>query len=254
VDDKAIEHYAKSLPTFEDVFREYEVDGAVVWQLYRPVFREALSGEADGLQSYIPTEKSRAFFKTMLPSNAWSHITVDLYEFFSMTSLYDIHCPTDAYSTEMKRLEREIERSSQKKGPQAGDEATIEHSKKVVSDLEADLAKQQTHVEDTISSFKKRRDTFMVEVHVSREAALRFFVNLIYPRCLQGPDDALYCAYFISELHRNETKGFGTLFVYDCIIVTMSRALFGLTEEEAACASILLFEVWKVISSCRFDE
>jgi Transcription factor/nuclear export subunit protein 2/Transcription- and export-related complex subunit/THO complex subunit 2 N-terminus len=254
VDDKAIEQYAKALPSFEDLVREYEVDGAVVWQLYRPVFREALSGEADGLQSFIPTEKSRAFFKTMLPSDAWSHITVDLFEFFSMTSLYDIHCPTDAYTTEMKRLEREIERASQKKGPQAGDEATIEHSKKVVSDLEADLAKQQTHVEDTIGSFKKRRDTFMVEVHVSREAALRFFVNLIYPRCLQGPDDALYCAYFISELHRNETKGFGTLFVYDCIIVTMSRALFGLTEEEAACASILLFEVWKVISSCRFDE
>lgn len=269
VDENAIELYASALPSFEDLVGVYEVDGAVVWQLYRPVFRAAISGEADGLQSFIPTEKSRAFFKTMLPDNALSHITVGLYAFFSTATLYDIHCPTDAYSTEMKRLEREIERLSQKKFPQAtvgGENETeiertkkkvtyaIEQGKKVIFELESDLAKQQKCVEDTMGSFKKGIDKFMVEVQVSHEAALRFFINLIYPRCLQGPDDALYCAYFISELHRNATKGFGTLFVYDCIIVTMSRALFGLTEEEAACASILLFEVWKVISSCRFDE
>lgn len=258
VDEKAIEDYANALPTFEELIGQYEVAPAIAWQMYRPIYREAVCGDSNGLESFIPTEKSRMFFKTLLPSRSWTHITVDLFEFFCSTSLYDIHCPTEVYDTELKRLERYIDRLGQKKsnpsGQQSGEEAAIEHAKKVVSDLKSDLEKQTNHAEDTLSSFKKRREKFFATDHVTREGAMVFFAHLIYPRCLQGPDDAMFCAYFMSQLNCNETKGFGTLYVYDCIIVTMSRSLFGLTEGEAACASILLNEVWNTISSCRFDE
>jgi THO complex subunit 2 len=71
---------------------------------------------------------------------------------------------------------------------------------------------------------------------------------------MQGPDDALFCARFVEFLHEKETPGFSTLHFFDALIIVLSRSLFCLTEGETACASILLSEIWKIVSKWRYDD
>jgi hypothetical protein len=124
----------------------------------------------------------------------------------------------------------------------------------VWSGLVSDYSKQKTHVAAIEAEMASKTNEFFVSVQVSKKAAMAFFVGCIYPRCMQGPDDAMFCSKFIERLHQNSTPGFGTLHFFDSLITTLSRALFCLTEGEAACASILLVETWKTVSKWRYDE
>jgi THO complex subunit 2 len=71
---------------------------------------------------------------------------------------------------------------------------------------------------------------------------------------MQSPEDAVYCARFVSFLHSIETPGFSTLHFLDELILVLAGALYGLTEAEAANVAILLTETWRVISTWRYDK
>lgn len=273
-----IRKFAASLPTLAQLHDSFKVDVASAWMLCRPLIRAAMSSslynddlmegdEGDVLNKFKITNETRKCYKTMLPAEAWSHLSVDLFEFFFSNSLHDLFCPEDVYVSETARLDKETERLSQKKTipqppptvqpgapPEKTDQEELERVKRVAIRLSSDYVEQKAHVKSIYAEMKSTASEFFVSEDVTQEAAVTFFVRCIYPRCMQGPDDALYCAHFVKHLHENETPGFSTLHFFDTLLVLVSRALFCLTEGEAACASILLLETWKTVSRWRYDD
>jgi THO complex subunit 2 len=221
----------------------------------------------DWMDAFKSTKQSHELYKQMLPDSTWSHFTTDLFETFFTYALFDVVCPEDTYATEIARLEKQAERLSQQRPAssapssiQSGtstpksDEEELHRIKKVTARLASDQKKQRSHVTAVRKRIASNKTDYFVSNRVSEEAASDFFAHCLYKRCMQGPDEALYCAAFVSMLHELETPGFGTLHLFDRLIVALSRSLFGLTEGEAANASILLHEVWRTVSRWRYDE
>jgi THO complex subunit 2 len=277
----AIKKCSQSMPPLADLHQLYALDVASAWMLCRPLIRAAstalesgdvddgaaaeVEGDTSPLQKFRPTDEMRAAFEKMLPESAWSHITTLLFESFYTSSLYDIYFPEDVYKAEVMRLEKEAERLSRQRTPppasvQPGaapaetDAEALERVKKALATLSSDQGKQNKHVAATRETIASKINTFFVSKGVSSQAATTFFVHCIFPRCMQGPDDALFCARFVALLHDLEVPGFSTLHFFDVMIVSLSRALFGLTEGEAANVSLLFNETWKVVSRWRYDE
>ena len=264
----AIHEYASSLPTLVELQEHYKVEVASSWTLCRPLMRAARSvKESDiKLKKHLSSLIPCASLAGMASKSVWKHLTTELFEFFFSASAYDIFCPCDVYENEILRLERETERLSQKKNapppmsiqpgaiPEKSDREEYERVKQMVIGLNEDHTTQKKHVASTHEKFLSKIPNMFVSDTVTVPSAVTFFTRCIFPRCMQGPDDALYCARFVSLMHQNNTPGFGTLHYVDALIQILPRSLYCLTEGEAACASILLFDTWKTISRWRYDD
>lgn len=134
------------------------------------------------------------------------------------------------------------------------DEVEVERTKRVATDLAAHFSSQKKHLESTKIALNEQIGNFFPTVPATRNSMATFLTRCVYPRAMQGPDDAMFCAHFIQYLHKAEAPGFSTMLFLDCMIVALSRSLFGLTEGEAANVSILLFETWKTVSRWRYDD
>ena len=273
IEGSPIHSYAQSLPTLQELHRKYGLDAATSWMFCRPLIRvvskhlEEAKDTADlgVFQRFYLNEACRLDQEAMAPPKAWDYINMDLFEVFFSNGLYDIYWPKDLYIAEIARLEKESERLAQQKtiiphylhpgaAPQRSEEADKERVKNTILLLTQDMAKQKEHVSSICQTIELKSDSFFKDELVYSETTSSILMSCIYPRCMQSPDDAMYCAHFISLLHKENTPGFGTLHLFDSIITSMCRTLFCLTEGEAANLSILLLEVWKVVSSWRYNE
>ena len=264
-----ISSFAKSLPSFGALREEYELDVASAWMLARPLIRIVGSGGAgsDGNSSeQLATAKSSKESSNAMPSETrTSHVTQSLFETFYTYTMYDVYCPEDIYKAEIDRLAKEEERLSRQSSTSQGnsqsrptsepDEASeLARVRATATKLKTDLTEQKANVascRDEIASNAKH--FFVPEKNIQQEASL-FFCTCIYPRCMKGPDDALYCARFILLLHSLEVPGLSTMHLLDVLIVSSSKSLFGLTEGEASNVAILLNEIWMTVSKWRYDE
>lgn len=256
----AILNFARSIPPLTDLMKTFELDLPAVWMICRPLVRAAASldkskkKKVDGdLAAFEIGKETRKSYMALLPSQTWDAISCDLYEVFYTNTLFDIFLPEESYKSEISRLEKEVDRLSKTK-TETPNAQELQRMKTLISDLSSDLGKQTKHVEARLTEIKEKVESFFISNEVSTDAANVFFTSCIYPRCMQGPEDAMYCAQFVSMLHSFATPGFGTLELYGQMIVSLSRAVFGLTEGEAANVSILLHSVWKDVSRWRYDE
>lgn len=286
---EALRQYGLSLPALEKLVSAYGIDYASCWMICRPLKRAAAwrriqeseeSGSGDDSQSMnlenddqdiwmAAVEGSDNLYRSMLPTSTWAHITTDLFETFFTYSLYDLVYPEEVYVAETGRLEKQIERlQAQQKSPSSLS-PTIQHGsaptprnddnepirmRQVIARLETDQQTQKHRVAAVRRFIASNKAKYFFSPLVTKEAASEFFARCVYPRCMQGPAEALYCAAFVSLLHQERTPGFGTLHVLDSLFVTLSRSLFGLTEGEAADASLLLLQAWKLVSRWRYNE
>jgi hypothetical protein len=66
-----------------------------------------------------------------------------------------------------------------------------------------------------------------------RGAGIRFFLQAcVFPRCVQSPEDAVYCAKFIKLLHAKKTPELSTMMVYNSILKRCSFLCPGARERE----------------------
>jgi THO complex subunit 2 len=268
--------YAEDLPSLEEIHRKFGFDIVSTWMLCRPLVRSATQNatsqkESDGkvpdkLKRFALTEDLRKAYEAMLPDAIWSMFSPELFEVFYTNSLYDLFCPENVYTTEATRVNKEIERIQQKpKGGQANtihvgpgqpknEVEELERLKSVSQRLATDLSKQKEHAESVLGSIEEKKATFFNATESMRDSAKAFLIYCIYPRSIQSPDDAIYCARFAVGLHRLETPGFSTLHYIDELISIVAGSLFGVTEGEAAHLAILLWETWKVVNKWRYEE
>jgi THO complex subunit 2 len=277
-ENSAIARYAEFLPTLEELDSRYGFDAVSAWTLCRPLVRAAnkavakqeqakpTGGFQRRLSGFALTEDSRKSYQHMLPESTWSAISPTLYECFYTNSLYDFFCPETIYNGEITRVTKEIERIQQRQkgsapnslqpagAPPKNEDDELKRLEGVSTTLSSDLSKQKHHTISILKSIEANKSTFFPSEKASRHAANTFVTHCVFPRSMQSPDDALYCAHFISRLHKIETPGFSTLHYIDEFISLVAGALFGITEGEAAHLAILLWETWKVVNKWRYDE
>lgn len=260
VEESASKSYLQRLPTIQELLEEYKMEPEAAWQLSRPI----LASSAERCPE--------ATCQSMVPTSTWTHMNVALYQTFWSYAPYDIYHPSSMYENEISRLEtevssikREVESLGHKVKSSHEDrfvleerkldmEEKLKHIQRVVAELKKDQTKQQSHRDRIVEQIKSKTTCYFVSKESSIAAMMTFFTRCIYPRSMQGPCDAFYCAKFIELLQHNNTPGFGLVHLYDCLIPVVSRALYGMTEGEAAWASILFADVWKNASSYRYDE
>jgi THO complex subunit 2 len=204
-------------------------------------------------------------YGAMLPEKARESITMDLFELFFSHSLYDISCPEDQYKAEMARLKKEIERLVQKQKGNPGslmpgppftmdDEMELERVRRASTLLASDMSLQKKRHEKLQRGFQSRKGDCFASETVSTSSIQNFLMHCVYPRCVSTPDDALYCAQFVSLLHQNDTPGFSTMIFIDELVDVMAGAIYCATEDEAANMAIMLLETWKMVSKWRYDD
>ena len=278
VESSAIARYAEFLPTLEELDSRYSFDAVSAWTLCRPLVRAANKAATkqeqakptDGFQKrlncFALTEDSRKAYQAMLPESTWSSISPTLFECFYTNSLYDLFCPATIYNGEIARVMKELERIQQRQkgsainslqpagAPPKNEDDELKRLEVVSKTLSSDLSKQEAHAVSILKSMEANKSAFFPSAKASRHAANTFVTHCVFPRSMQSPDDALYCAHFISQLHKIETPGFSILHYIDEFISVVSGALFGVTEGEAAHLAILLWETWKVVNKWRYNE
>lgn len=259
---------ATFMPSLEKLCTDYGMDVAFAWMLCRPFIRKAAINKdlPNALSAFRISSELQMIYKASLPSITWDYISTTLFEIFYTKSLYDLFCPEEVYASEIARLEKEGERFAIQKdaspstsvqpgnAPVASIQDEINRCETTVVKLKADLAKQKRHVAESRKTIQELAADLFESKTANEESATAFLTRCVFPRCMQGPDDALYCAHFVKFLHEIETPGFGTLYIFDVTVVSLSRALFGMTEGEAANVSILLCEIWKVASKWRYEK
>jgi len=239
------------------------------------------------LKSFNP--KSWNFDDILYPSfskETWDHITPLLFVRFFSHSIYDLTCPTDTYENELLRLKREIDRLEllQKGGRDAiGIQASmasavaaaggtqrdireataftkehaieLERLKTTTHILGIDMERQRKHSNYVINGLKSEKSELFSNINSnSSETASRFFSTCIFPRCLNSPEDAIYCARFIKLLHDIDTTGFEIIPLFSVIVNAVVGALYSITEDEAGCFGVFMNEIWRIISLWRYNE
>jgi THO complex subunit 2 len=258
--DCHISMYSRFLPSFQDLLRNYGLDVATAWLLCRPCVKAALEMESEDLEKsalarFELSEDVRKSYSDSLPESVWNVLTPQLFEFFYMTSLGDISCPQGVLTSEISRIDKEIERIQGLKPPvPRNDSRELERLKTVSKQLSVDMKNQKDHVESTLKGLKEGKTNFFTSEEVSREAARAFLMYCIYPRTTQSPDDAMYSAAIAFRLHRIWTPGFSIMHYLDELISIVSGAFFGVTEAEAANLAILLWQTVKVVNNWRHED
>ncbi len=265
----AIEEYAKRLPPLDELHYKFGLDVESSWMLSRPLVRSVVqkkeSEEApDSTLLVTQTFSFRKKYESMLPDDAWSQLSPQLFESFYMNSLYDIFCPGDVYTAELSRVGKEIERLERAKtggpsgvqigaNPPKNESPELARLKKVMKFLTSEKEKQQQHVQNVHEELETKKNDLMISNQVSQEAARALLLYCVYPRSLQTPDDSMFCAHFAFQLHQIETPGFSTLHYIDELISVVAGSLFGLTEAEAANLAILLWQTWARVNKWRYE-
>jgi THO complex subunit 2 len=275
--DDAIVQFATSMPTLVDLVQTYGIDMATAWMLCRPLVRAsekeeyANASNTGAVLSFSMTDETRAAYRRLVNNNAtWNDISQEFFEIFYIHTLYDLLCPENVYNAEIIRVTKDVERLVERKkqggqlhslqpgsvggGPQQNPDEEIERLKKVSSTLSYQALDQKQRVALMQRKIKEKAGSFFPRKIISVSAVNTFLSQCVFPRCMQGPDDAMYCAQFASLLHKGETPGFSTLHYLDELVSVLSRSLFGVTEGEAANLSILLLETWKMVCRWRYDE
>lgn len=193
--------------------------------------------------------------------------------------------PSERYSLEINRLNREIERLSriqQGKGlsaitaaaAAAGGSAsqirdaskfTNEHKteqdrlKHNVDKLNTDFSRQQKRCELVLAKLEAQKHTLIKTINaaaglIDEGLASAFLTYCVYPRFLCSPEDALFCAYFVKLMHKMKVPGFSTIEFIDGVVNAITGSLYATTEDEAGNAAIFLNELWKSTNLWRYDN
>jgi len=264
----AIEKYAEHLPPLDDLCFNYGLDVQSCWMLTRPLglyeAKRENNDESEGTSLLATQDVSfQKKYESILPAEAWTYLSHGLFEAFYRYALYDIFWPEDVYNSEYGRISKEVERlERQKTGAPTGgtvqtigkDENDLERLKKVLVALSADKEKQKEHVQVVRQTLDESKNDLILSEVASQDASKALLIHCVYPRSLQSPDDAMYCAQFALQLHNIQTPGFSILHYIDELVYITAGSLYGVTEAEAANLAIILWRTWSVISRWRYEE
>jgi THO complex subunit 2 len=151
------------------------------------------------------------------------------YTTFWQLSLYDIYVPMQTYTQEVQKLTSEIK----KKDADRTDMSPIavqrrrrerERLQLLVDQLNKDFKTQTASYQMTKDRLSREKDFWFdwaklpsapEAVPPRNKTVLAILQHCIIPRSLFGPNEAIFSAKFVREMHRLGTKNFSSLTLFD---------------------------------------
>ncbi len=139
-----------------------------------------------------------------------------LYSCFWSLTLNDIYVPEACYCSQIERLKKALAdlENTERLDPKAKEKDIKKWKENLALDLdkiEKEQKKQKEYRNRTLDRIEKDKQSLVSPaskagakgVKDSFKATPQFFLQTcIFPRCVQSPEDAVYCAKFIKLLHR----------------------------------------------------
>lgn len=151
------------------------------------------------------------------------------YTTFWQLSLYDISVPMQAYTLEVSKLTSEIKKKDADRTDMAP--VAVQRRRRERERLQASIDqlnqefKSQTAVYQTTKKRLLKEKEFWFDwakfpsapetTPPRNKTVLAILQHCIIPRCLFGPNEAIYSAKFVREMHRLGTKNFSSLTLFD---------------------------------------
>lgn len=151
------------------------------------------------------------------------------YATFWELNLYDISVPVQAYTQEVTRLASEIKKRDADRSdsmPLAVQRRRRERERlqTLVDQLNQEFKTQTTIYQATKKRLAREKDFWFDWAHLPiksesppprNKTVLAVLQHCIVPRCLFSPNDAIFSAKFVREMHRLGTKNFSSLTLFD---------------------------------------
>jgi THO complex subunit 2 len=163
---------------------------------------------------------------------------MQFYATFWQMSSYDISVPMEAYHAEVTKLTTEIKKQ---------DADRSDTSVRTLQQKRRERERLQGIIEQLNQEFKKQAAAYQVaKKRLSKEkdfwfnweklengpetpplrnkTVLAMLQHCFIPRSLFGPNEAIYCAKFIREMHRMGTQNFSSLTLFDKVCLVCYNA------------------------------
>ena len=151
------------------------------------------------------------------------------YTTFWQLSLYDISVPMQAYTQEVSKLTSEIKKKDADRvdmSPTAVQRRRREREQlqTLIDQLNQEFKVQTTIFQATKNRLIKEKDFWFdwdnmpsgrETIPPRNKTVLAILQHCVIPRSLFGPNEAIYSAKFIREMHRLGTKNFSSLTLFD---------------------------------------
>jgi THO complex subunit 2 len=236
--------YIALLPKITDIVDRFHLLPELGLHIMRPAIRWRSESE-----SLAPLVDLGTNVKEMLKSveaknpNLWKSMGPTFYATFWSLSLSDIHVPKSAYENQLKRLRKALSDLDDKDRVDA--KARDKDVKKwrdtltnEVQKLEAEYKKQVETQKRVLARLEKDKSTWLASINAdyktfSKSTPTSLLQYCVLPRCIQSPEDALFCAKLIQLLHSIKTPRLSTLVFYNTILNNFGTLVFSRTENEA---------------------
>ncbi|CAN6478957.1 unnamed protein product [Victoria cruziana] len=275
--------YAQLIPTLDDLFHKYHLDPEVAFLIYRPVMRlfkyskdsdifwpcniikesildkdSDLSATSDEMVLDLGSSHKRLMWtdlldtvRSMLPTKAWNSLSPDLYVTFWGLTLYDLYVPKHRYECEiakqhasLKALEELADNSSSAITKRKKEKERVQE---ILDRLTNEYHKHEEHVASVRRQLSHEKDIWLTSCPDTSKINMEFLQRCIFPRCTLSMPDAVYCAFFVRELHSLGTPFFNTVNHIDVLICkTLQPLICCCTEYEAGRLGRFLYETLKM--------
>ena len=236
--------YVALLPKITDLVESYRLLPELGLLIMRPAIRWRSESE-----SLAPLVDLGLNVKEMLKGveiknpNLWKSMGPSLYSTFWSLSLSDIYVPKEAYENQLKRLRKALSDLDDKDrvDAKARDKDLKKWRDTITSEvqkLESEYKKQTETQKRVMARLEKDKGSWLASVSAdyktfSKSTPTALLQYCVLPRCIQSPEDALYCAKLIQVLHSIKTPRLSTLVFYNTILNNFGTLVFSRTENEA---------------------
>ncbi|KAJ3678301.1 hypothetical protein LUZ60_002104 [Juncus effusus] len=245
-----VSSYSQLVPSLHDLVQKYHLEPEVAFLIYRPVMRLFKSVNNEGVfwpldageESSFDGDKGSSDFvlhldpsqnplrwsdllntvETTILSNSSKSFSSDMYTTFWGLTLYDLYVPKKRYEAELakqlaalKALDDLSDTSSVATSKRKKDKEKIQE---LFDRLTSEYDKHEKHVSSVRQRLIRQKDTWFSSNQEALKSSIEFLQRCIFPRCVFGAGDAVYCAEFVAMLHSVGTIGFNT-FVYLDVLV-----------------------------------
>ncbi|KAI8335335.1 transcription factor/nuclear export subunit protein 2-domain-containing protein [Chlamydoabsidia padenii] len=258
--------YSALVPSIDVLYRDYDLPYTAVMQILRPKTRYLLrnSMDTDIKEDELPpvlqplTQATPAMIKN---DGLFEIITPEFFVVFWQLSLYDIHCPVQHYETAIKRYSDTIAQCQDTRSAlhQTHREKVVEKMERQaqasLDTLQADLAKHQQNVSNTMKMLKASHSRWFVD-KVDRVNLVQCVLQYcLYPRSIMSEVDAVYCYKFAMIMHQLNVSNFSSLTLIDRILCdSLPATLMTFTDYETTIHARFIFKTFSKMSQWYKDE
>jgi len=264
------EAFAGILPTQAEM-ASAGIPPEVLFHLWRPVLakqviKEDSDEEEEGMMllgeepSSVPEQQkkmSEDTVKELVPPGGWESVSEPFMATFWSLCLSDIHGAEKGYKSAVASLEEATWALQGARGSSsevAAKRHEAEKLKELTKNLPVEMEEQKQHVRRCSRRLQLVKDSLLSSVKDHKSTTITFLQSCIFPRCLMGPSDAVYCWRFVDKLNRMKTPYFNMVLWLDQCFKNATAVLQCCTLQEASSLGMFLADMLGALDKWQRNE